>query len=287
MKKTGILWALLLLVPAITFAGSEKALFKAINKLDAAGVKQALADGADPNAKQLGKSALFYAVEFGHREILQILIGAKADVKETQKLLLGDERCVLSYVGPTKKEYAQWWDKYYKKYAHIDTVFDTAQFCSRYEVAEMLCKAGADVNGPGILGETPMQQALVKGYDELVGLYLKNGYNVNARLFLLEEKYDRQKAKFEALARDKKMKFDNSKACSSGLMLAITSNKPALVKLFVESGADVNALKYEYDNYDDFFGGAERDPVWPLTLAKRTGNNEIVETLTKAGAKEG
>lgn len=288
MKKISILAFCLFTTLGAFSQKVDKALNKAINAMDVKAAQKALDEGANVNVKQYGKSALYNAVGLGHKEVIQLLLDRKADVKEIEVSALVDKRCILTYVGLTKAEYAQWWNDYYKKYAKKDTIFDPNQFCSPYELAEMLCKAGADVNGPGILGATPMQIALTKKYSDVAQLYLKYGYKVNDRLFMLEDKYDKDRAKFEALAKEQKIKYSPSDDIyPTGLMIAIQNGDVALVKAFIENKADVNAKKTEFEDISTFFeGGVGKYKISTLTMAKKLGNEEIINLLIQAGAKE-
>lgn len=276
----------LFVVPSFMMAGGgDKALNKAINAMDANGVRKALADGANPNARQYGKSALYNAVGLGHREVIKVLLEYKADAKEVEISGGFDSRGILTYVGMSRQEYAKWWNDYYKKYARKDTIFDTAQFCSPYELAEMLCKAGADVNCSGIMGAVPMKYALEKKNTALIKLYLDHGYKVNNRLFMLEDKYNAARTKLETLAKEQKVKFDHSEAYPTGIMIAITNNDAEAVKAFIEHKADVNAKKQFFVDIGTFFeGGAAQGDIYPLTMAKQTGNQAIIDMLVGAGA---
>lgn len=287
MKKNIIL-ALSLFVTLIGFSQKvDKALNKAINVMDVKAAQKAIDEGANVNTRQYGKSALFNAVGLGHRNLIQLLLDKKADVKEIEISGLVDKRCILTYVGLTQQEYAQWWNDYYKKYVKKDTLFDPNQFCSPYQLAEMLCKAGADVNGPGIMEGTPMNIALSKKYSDVAQLYLKYGYNVNKRLFMLEDKYDKDRARFEALAKEQKVKFDHSDVYPTGLMIAIQNGDVPLVKAFIEHKADVNMKKTDFEDVSSFVQGKVRkDKISTLTMAKQYGNQEIIDLLVKAGAVE-
>jgi ankyrin repeat protein len=56
------------------------ALFAAIRSADAAAVRQALASGADKNAKSNGTPAITLSVQSGKLNLVQLLAGAGADV---------------------------------------------------------------------------------------------------------------------------------------------------------------------------------------------------------------
>lgn len=288
MKRILKMTIALFILPSVMMAGGgDKALNKAINAIDANGVRKALADGANPNARQYGKSALFNAVGLGHREVIKVLLEYKADAKEIEVSGGFDKRGILTYVGLSRQEYAKWWNDFYKKYARKDTIFDTAMFCSPYELAEMLCKAGADVNAPGIMEGTPMQIALSKNLTDVAKLYVDYGYVVDQRLFMLEDKYNKDRTRFETLAKEQKVKFDHSNAYPTALMIAIQRGNTALVKSLIDHKANVNAKKIYFENTSTFFeGGVGKGEITPLTMAKEQGNQEIIDMLIAAGAKE-
>jgi uncharacterized protein len=66
--------------PAGRVASANLALFAAIRSADAAAVQQALANGADKNAKSNGTPAITLCVQSGKLNMVQLLAGAGADV---------------------------------------------------------------------------------------------------------------------------------------------------------------------------------------------------------------
>ena len=114
-------------------------------------VKQAIADGADVNAKdgyrpvhKLGLTPLNFAAMFGHTEIAELLIDKGADVNAK------DEKFGL-------------------------TPLHNAAESGRKEIAELLISKGADVNAKDTGGETPLDRAIKSKQTETVDLLRKHG----------------------------------------------------------------------------------------------------------------
>ena len=114
-------------------------------------VKQAIAEGADVNAKdgyrpvhKLGLTPLNFAAMFGHTEIAELLIDKGADVNAK------DEKFGL-------------------------TPLHNAAESGRKEIAELLISKGADVNAKDTGGETPLDRAIKSKQTETVDLLRKHG----------------------------------------------------------------------------------------------------------------
>ena len=106
------------------------ALAKALSPANIEAAKQAIADGADVNEKEewadgMGWTHLYTATVFGHKEIIELLIAAGADVN-------ADEGTGL-------------------------TPLHSAANHGRKEIAKLLIAAGADVNAKDVLDVTPLE----------------------------------------------------------------------------------------------------------------------------------
>ena len=111
-------------------------------------VKQYLDGGADVNAKDGdGFTPLVFAVDKGHKEIVEILIAKGADVNAKDKL--------------------GWTPLFY------------AAFSGRTEVVELLIAKGVDVNAKDNLGT--LRYAASGGHKETVELLIANGADVYAK----------------------------------------------------------------------------------------------------------
>ena len=110
--------------------------------------KQAIAAGADVNAKDVvGRTPLSHAAEAGHKEIAELLIANGADVNAKDK--------------------PGWTPLFY------------AAFSGRTEVAELLIAEGVDVNAKDNLGT--LRYAASGGHKEIVELLIANGADVYAK----------------------------------------------------------------------------------------------------------
>jgi len=119
---------------------------------DIEAVKQAIADGADVNAKvdQFGSTSLHYAAVQGRKEITELLIAAGADVNAKDREIGGTP--LHSAVGEGHKE-----------------------------VVELLIAKGADVNAKNDSGSTPLHKAAYGDYKEIAELLITAGADANAK----------------------------------------------------------------------------------------------------------
>ncbi len=108
-------------------------------------VKQAIADGADVNAKggMTGGTPLHYAAMFGRKEIAELLIAKGADVNAKDE------------AGRTPLYEAAWQ--------------------GRGEIAELLIAKGANVNAKNEDGKTPLDVAIKRKRTEIADLLRKHG----------------------------------------------------------------------------------------------------------------
>ena len=122
------------------------------------GVKKAIANGANVNAKgyrsygSLVKPPLHYAAQYGHKEIVQLLISKGANVKAKTD----DGRTPLH--SAAAKEHK--------------------------DIAELLIEKGADVNAKSNEGKTPLHWATGTGWQggyEITELLISKGADVNAK----------------------------------------------------------------------------------------------------------
>ena len=106
-------------------------------------VKQAIADGADVNAKPGGITPLHWAAWRGRKEIAELLIAKGADLNTKNK------------DGGTPLHNAAW-------KGHV-------------EIAKLLIVKNADVNAKDVEGQTPLDWAEEEKHKEIADLLRKHG----------------------------------------------------------------------------------------------------------------
>ena len=122
----------------------------AANSGDIEAVKNFLAAGTDVNAIDDDWTPLVFAVDKGHKEIVEILIAKGADVD-------------------AKGQY-DW------------NAFHGAALHGRTEIAGLLIAKGVDVNAKNEEGYTPLFYAAYKGHKEVAELLISKGADVNAQM---------------------------------------------------------------------------------------------------------
>jgi len=132
---------LLTTIAAVLLVGCGPSIHQVAKDGDIEAVKQAIADGADVNAKMdNGRTALHYAAQEGHKEIVEMLIAKGADVN-----------------------------------AKFDAGWTSLHFVATKEIAELLIAAGADVNAKDDRGDTSLNWANRAARTELADLIRKHG----------------------------------------------------------------------------------------------------------------
>jgi pectate lyase len=268
-------------------------------------VKGLIEKGTDINEKDVsGKTALHYAVEYGHKDVVEWLIDNGANVNAKDKdgntpahialgkynrpileLLIAKDANIASihlsaYQGDLDKVRS-----FIEKGADINTTDSHGSALLHYAarrghkaLVEFLIARGADVNAKGNRSFTPLHSAAAGGHKDVVALLLDNAANINA-----------------------KGQWDYTP-----IYYAAWSEITEVVELLVEKGADVNArdewdwtpLHYmaQHDYYRDMaeflmtkgadVNAKDNEGITPLQVAKKKGHSEIVELLKKHGAKE-
>lgn len=146
-----------------------------------------------------------------------------------------------------------------------DTPLIVACSEGRLKVAQKLIAAGGVVNGPNVGGWTPLIYAAYYGHKSIVELLLANNANINQTSQVLIDRiqitYQQQKGVMYRIV------FQTG--CSA-LYRACTANRPEMVQLLLEAGADVNL--------------ATKDGRTPLAVASWYGYTDIVKIILEAGA---
>jgi hypothetical protein len=153
-----------------------------MDDLDAVNAALAAKPDANVRDKETHATALEYAVQNGNREILQVLLGAKADVNAK-----GDEGQTALMMLSDKVTVEIVWDLINagaKVNAHDkdgDTALITAAEVNNVEALKALIDAGAKVNAANESGETALMKAASAGFVNNVHALVMAGANVNAR----------------------------------------------------------------------------------------------------------
>ena len=151
----------------------------------------------------------------------------------------------IVYVGNTKDCY---------------TALTYAVCINSKDMVELLIDAGVDVNLRDDEGNTALMYAAFNGYRDMAELLIKAGADVNAKILLknrivlyLDQRKDLGGSNILLLAVKKEENYKND-----------------IVKLLIESGADVNAKDYDGDT--------------ALRIAALHNKKDIAELLIEAGA---
>ena len=124
-------------------------LFNAVRQLDIEAVEQAIADGANINAKSSGLASLHLATIQGQHRISELLIASGADVNA--------------------------------KSDESGTPLHYAANHGNKEIAELLIAAGVDVNAKYQDGRTPLHLATSNNHKDIAKLLIAKGSDVNAQ----------------------------------------------------------------------------------------------------------
>jgi DUF1680 family protein/ankyrin repeat protein len=143
---------------------------------DLAKVKEFLEKGIDIHMKDTrNRTALHYAAEDGHKEIVELLLANGADVN------IGER-----YYNRTAAEFAMGRDHkeivelLISKGANISPL-NLTLYMKEEAKAKELIEGGADVNRPTSYGTTPLHRAVEGGLKDIVELLIAKGADVNSR----------------------------------------------------------------------------------------------------------
>ena len=247
---------LLTTIAAVVLVGCgnpDGTLFQAVKDINIEAAKQAIADGADVNAKgDFGGTPLYVASALGHKEIAELLIAEGADVNAKDNY----ERTSLH--GVTTKE-----------------------------IFELLIANGADVNAKNVDGDTPLDNPIRSFDPGFADLLRKHGGKTGEELEGGEPVAEAakpepptgkalniliikaaQEGNIEAVKQHLAAGADVNAKDENGwtpLNSAAVKGRNQIVKLLIEKGADLNAGT-------------------PLISAATDGHMEVIELLIANGA---
>jgi uncharacterized protein len=239
-------------------AGINDRLLDAVERSDEAQVRTFLSQGANPNARRAGLTALMLAAGRGDTAVVHTLIANGADV------LAVDARAGNSVL-------------------HVACQGGSA------DVVALLLQHGAFVNSICVAtGHTPLMDALWYKWPDIVELLLDHkaalnltthyGFTLDQHLAYEEEVNVFGKDRFQPAKKliEKRRQSDQAAIAAQHLMAAVARGDLVAVKAHLAAGAVVDAV---YPIVNGF-----NDGHTPLLVACRDGHREIVAELLKKGA---
>jgi len=244
-----------------------------IRKKDIKKLKEAIANGADVNARdKSGFLPLCFASQAGNLEMVKILLSAGADVN-AQEDYDGDTALsraanqkvarLLIEAGATatkttlfilasrfgqKKEV----QKFIKQGIDVDAttsqIGETALMnAANAEIAQMLIDAGADVNAQPKCGFSPLINASFKGKEKMVKVLLAAGAEVNGRRPVSGETalMFARKAKIARILIDAGADVNIIDKDAFRRTPLFRAHNAAVAKVLIDAGAEVNVVCYQ------------------------------------------
>ncbi len=230
---------------------------KAVGRGDHDKVRALLARDVDVNGEIGGFVPIMLAKD---AEMVSLLVSAGADVNATASLLPGQTPLMFAAINKNAAVARSLVDAG----AAIDRINEqsgatallTAIGNGGEKIVEMLVGAGADVNAGRYLGMPPLHLAVTKGNERIVRILLEAGADTEVK--------------------------DDSGA--TAIMLATRMRRKKVLNLLVDAGADVNAKGGTAHAKSAKREKKKKGTLMDLALA--TGDPDIIETLSKAGAKK-
>jgi len=163
------------------------------------------------------------------------------------------------------------------------------------DLVDRLIKAGANVNAKNDYGSSPMSEAALNGKAAIIDRLLKAGADVESAnsdgqtaLMVIARSSNVDAAKL-LLSRGAKVNAVEKFHEQTALMWACAQSQPAMVRVLVDAGADVNA-RSRVNNWERQVTAEARaiarpsGGLTPLLYAARQGCTECVKILAEAGA---
>ena len=286
MKKLFLFMAASLIL-LNAFAAKKPSLKDAVMAYNPELTKKAFDDGADPNEKWSGATALFWASVQGQTEVIKIIIAKGAKVDETG--LLGDtpldgivffakspeefvaenkktNEKILKHFTEEKAKESGWWKE-----------TDITKFSTVAERAKLLLDAGADPNFLlGNVGKTgtPFLNAVEKQNLEAVKAML-DSKKVDVEL-RLGQRSNKDNEWLKVYFASNTIDMNLVPSVNTPLMFAVEKQNLALVKILVEGGASTENIKK--------VSGSNGRLESALSIALDKGYKEIADYLISKGA---
>ncbi|KFY24409.1 hypothetical protein V493_05248 [Pseudogymnoascus sp. VKM F-4281 (FW-2241)] len=219
-----------------------------------------------------GQTALHYAAEQGHEEIVRLLLENGAGMKVKNRY---GERALHCAARQGQKTVVQ---LLLEKGADTDlksgvgeTALHYAAYCGDRELVGLLLQKGADTMAKNFSGETVLHYAALGGFEAVVGLLLEKGVDIKAKT---------KSGDGAALSSDVMEGIAteiNAKNASgaTALRYAIQCGNNELVRLLLENGADINS---------ETNSKTGRGKTALHRAVKSIGDGELVQLLLEYGA---
>lgn len=211
-------------------------------------VKQLLSDGTEVNEPNWeGETALMWASENGHLEIVELLIQTGADIKLKTKygwtaLLYAVCQNRLKIAGLLIAEGSELETKGGGIGGYKTTPLEQAALGGYPEMVELLIKSGAKVSGENCY---PLEMAAVSGDLEIIKYLLSNGADINERsdkshpLGAAAEYGHLEIVKF-LLANGADINLQSRKTLRTALMEATRCEQSEIIKFLIDAGANID-----------------------------------------------
>ena len=264
--------------PLKTIPGPDGDLIRAAAAGDLEAARQAMDKGAKADAATSDTTALLAAAHYGHREIVDLLLGQGADINKKDDQV-GTTPLMAAIVGG-EPEIA---DLLVKRGADVNLKTKdgvSALFCAvaieHPGLVSMLMERGADINAKTSDGRTPLIIAAKLGATEIAQLLTAGGADVNAQMndgknalmLAIDGKHDDTTTLLLDKNADVNLKTGEG---WTALMVAVLRGESGIVEALIKKGADLNA-------------GVNTTGLPPLMMAVAQGKRGIAKILIEAGA---
>ncbi len=251
-------------------------------------VTELLEHGANINAseKKEEQTALMWAVAERHTDVVKVLVDKGADVNARSKIIAEPEPFIVQ-VDPGDSVFGYNYPKTIR-FEKTSGGFTPLQFAAQQgdiDSAQILVKAGADINAAQGENGNALIIAIASGHEDMARLLIEQGADVNTKdaWGITPLHYALHKGV---------LILNNFKPSDTEKYGWERHNMPGLVKLLLDKGADPNAkIEYSFAYHNNLFLArsgeepAQVDPVGatPLLLAAASGDVESMRILVESG----
>jgi ankyrin repeat protein len=264
--------------PLKTIPGPEGDLLRAAGAGDLEAARQAIDKGAKANVTASQTTALSAAAYYGHREIVDLLLGQGADINKKD-----DEAGTTPLMGAIVGGEPEIADSLVQRGADVNlrtkdgfSALGCAVGIEHPGLVSLLIEHGADINAKTSSGQTPLIAASRIGATEIAQLLTAAGADVNVQMSdgknALMLAIDAKSPDTARILLDKNADVNlKSGEGWTALMVAVLRGESEIVDALIKKGADMNA-------------GVNSSGMPPLIMAVAQGKSEIAKILIEAGA---